>query len=52
MKKVGPGTSLMVQWLRLCLPNAGGADSIPGQGAKILTRLMAKKPNHKTEAIL
>ena len=25
------GTSLVVQWLRLCAPNAGGLGSIPGQ---------------------
>ncbi|TEA34510.1 hypothetical protein DBR06_SOUSAS10710064, partial [Sousa chinensis] len=24
--------SLIVQWLRLCSPNAGGLGSIPGQG--------------------
>ena len=24
-------TSLVVQWLRLCAPNAGGLGSIPGQ---------------------
>ena len=28
------GTSLMVQWLRLCAPNAGGLGSIPGQGTR------------------
>ena len=27
-----PGTSLVVQWLRLRAPNAGGPGSIPGQG--------------------
>ena len=26
------GTSLVVQWLRLCTPNAGSPGSIPGQG--------------------
>ena len=26
----------MAQWLRLCASNAGGAGSIPSQGAKIL----------------
>ena len=26
----------MVQWLRLCAPNAGDVDLIPGQGTKIL----------------
>ena len=29
------GTSLAVQWLRLCTSNALGAGSIPGQGTKI-----------------
>ena len=28
------GTSLMVQWLRLCAPNAGGLGLIPGQGTR------------------
>ena len=27
--------SLVVQWLRLCVSNAGDEDSIPGQGNKI-----------------
>ena len=27
-------TSLVVQWLRLCVPNAGDAGSIPGQGTR------------------
>ena len=29
-----PGTSLVVQWLRLHTPNAGGQGSIPGQGTR------------------
>ena len=29
------GTSMMVQWLRFCTPNAGGPYSIPGQGSQI-----------------
>ena len=28
------GTSLVVQWLRLWAPNAGGPGSIPGQGTR------------------
>ena len=28
------GTSLMVQWLRLSAPNAGGPGSNPGQGTR------------------
>ena len=34
LMKVKEGTSLVVQWLRLCTPNAGGLGSIPGQGAR------------------
>ena len=33
-KKKKGGTSLVVQWLRLCAPNAGGLGSIPGQGTR------------------
>ena len=29
-----PGTSLVVQWIRLHAPNAGGPGSIPGQGTR------------------
>ena len=29
------GTSLVMQWLRLCASTTGGTDSIPGGGAKI-----------------
>ena len=29
------GTSLVVQWLRLCTPDAGGSGSIPGQGTGV-----------------
>ena len=28
------GTSMVVQWLRLCAPNAGDLGSIPGQGTR------------------
>ena len=31
-QEVEPETSLAVQWLRLCVPNAGGPGSILGQG--------------------
>ena len=33
-KEVKEGTSLVVQWLRLRDPNAGGLGSIPGQGTR------------------
>ena len=35
------GTSLAVQWLRLCASTAGGAGSISGRGTKILEKEMA-----------
>ena len=28
-------TFLVLQWLRLCASNAGGTDSIPGQGTRL-----------------
>ena len=34
--KMGKGTSLVVQWLGLCAPNAGGLGSISGQGTRFL----------------
>lgn len=34
-KTVNVGTSLAVQWLRLCAPNAGDMGSIPGWRTKI-----------------
>ena len=33
-KSLWSGTSLVVQWLRLHAPNAGGLGSIPGQGTR------------------
>ena len=34
--KMVKGASLVVQWLWLCAPNAGGLGSIPGQGTRFL----------------
>ena len=43
------GTSLVVQWLRLCAPNAGGLGSIPGQGTRShMPQLRARMPQLKT----
>ncbi|TEA33121.1 hypothetical protein DBR06_SOUSAS24310008, partial [Sousa chinensis] len=36
--------SLVVQWLRLCAPNAGGPGSIPGQGTR--SRMLQLKAPH------
>ena len=35
MPNIYLGTSLEVQWLRVCTSNAGGMGLIPGQGTKI-----------------
>ena len=34
VKGQGEGTTLVVQWLRLCAPSAGGPGSIPGQATR------------------
>ena len=41
-------TSLVVQWLRLCLSNTGGPSSIPGQGTRSYTlHLRVRMPQLK-----
>ena len=47
------GTSLAVQWLRLCASTAGGAGSIPGQGTTIPhAAWCGQKTPQKTKNIL
>ena len=41
------GTSLVVQWLRLCSPNAGGLGSVPGPGTRSHMHA-ATKSSHAT----
>ena len=42
------GTSLVVQWLRLHAPNAGGLGSIPGQGTRsYMPQLRVRMPQLK-----
>ena len=51
-KKASSGTSLAVQWLRLCASSAGDVGLIPGQGTKILHavgRGQKKKKTTKTK---
>ena len=45
------GTSLLVQWLRLCPPKAGVPGSIPSQGTKS-HMLQLKIPSATTKEIL
>ena len=39
-----PGTSLVVQWIELCAPNAGGPGSIPGQGTRSHMHATTREP--------
>ena len=41
------GTSLVVQWLRLCTSTAGGEGSIPGKGTKIPHDPQCSQKNRK-----
>ena len=41
------GTSLAIQWLRLCTPHAGSTGSIPSQGMKIPTCPHAARHSQK-----
>ena len=45
-------TSLAVQWLRLCSPNAGGTGSISGQGTKIDPPCCIAGPKNKETVFL
>ena len=55
-KILSTGTSLVVQWLRLCTSNAGAWGSIPAQGTKIPqaatkgSQVTAKNPAATTKA--
>ena len=43
-----PGTSLVVQWLRLCTPSAGASCSTPGQGTRSrIPQLRVRMPELK-----
>ena len=48
LQKFLPGTSLMVQWLRLCALNVGGLGSIPGQATRShMLQLTVRMPKQK-----
>ena len=49
IKKEKNGTSLVVQWLRLCASNAGGMGSIPGWGSSACHVVWPKKKKKKKE---
>ena len=43
------GTSLVVQWVRLHTPNAGGLGSIPGQGTRSHMHAATKSSHASTK---
>ena len=45
------GTSLAVQWLRLCISNTGGMGFIPGQGTKIKKKTQNDKYINNSKGI-
>ena len=50
-KTATPGTSLVVQWLRIHSPNAGGPGPIPGQGTRTqMLQLRVCKPQRRPRA--
>ena len=49
IKRCQPGTSLVVQWVRLHTPNAGGLGSVSGQGASSHMHAATKSPHVATK---
>ena len=45
------GTSLVVQWLGLCAPNAGSPGSIPGWGTRSRMHAATKSPYAVTKEV-
>ena len=49
-KYMSHGTSLVAQWLRLCVSNTRGVGSIPGRGTKILYVTLHSQKKKKKDA--
>ena len=49
-KKQDIGTSLVIQWVRLRTPSAGGPGSIPGQGTRSCMRATTKSLHATTKS--
>ena len=41
----------MVQWVRLCVPSAGGPGSIPGRGTRSCMHAATKSPHATTKQV-
>ena len=52
LNRVLRGTSPVVQWLRLCAPNARGPGLIPGQGTRShVPQLRVRGPQLRSSAV-
>ena len=51
VKNKSPGTSLVVQWVRLHAPSAGGLGSTPGRGTRSCTRAATKSLHAATKIL-
>ena len=51
LKGLDGGTSLVVQWVRLCTPNAGGLGLIPGQGTRSCTHATTESLHAATKIL-
>ena len=49
LKNTQGGISLVVEWVRLCAPNAGGPGSIPGQGTRSCRHAAPKSTCHNQD---
>ena len=49
IKNTNAGTSLVVQWVRLRVPNAEGLGSIPGQGTRSCMHIATNSPHVATK---
>ena len=50
-KGVAQGTSLVVQWVRLCAPNAGDLGSIPVRGTRSCMHAATKSSHAATKSL-
>ena len=51
LRNINTGTSLVLQWLRLCMPNVGGVGFLPGWGTRsymphLSTHGTSREPTH------
>ena len=52
LQKASVAASLVVQWIRLHAPNAGGLGSIPGQGTRAHMHAATKRLHAATKGLV